>query len=39
MTILQLPEILAREKGVKIIVCIDEFQQLANLGAGGILRG
>ena len=31
MTILQLPEILAREKGVKIIVCIDEFQQLANL--------
>lgn len=31
MTILQLPEILAKEKGIKIIVCIDEFQQLANL--------
>lgn len=31
MTILQLPEVLGREKGLKIIVCIDEFQQLANL--------
>ena len=31
MTILQLPELLAKEKGVRIIVCIDEFQQLANL--------
>ena len=31
MTILQLPEMLAREKNIKIIVCIDEFQQLANL--------
>ena len=31
MTILQLPEMLAKEKGIKIIVCIDEFQQLANL--------
>ncbi len=31
MTILQLPEMIAREKGIKIIVCIDEFQQLANL--------
>lgn len=31
MTILQLPEVLAREKGIRIIVCIDEFQQLANL--------
>lgn len=27
MTILQLPEMLAKEKGIKIIVCIDEFQQ------------
>ena len=31
MTILQLPELLAKEKGFRIIVCIDEFQQLANL--------
>lgn len=31
MTILQLPEMLAKEKGIKIIICIDEFQQLANL--------
>lgn len=31
MTILQLPELLAKEKGIKIIVCVDEFQQLANL--------
>lgn len=31
MTILQLPEMLAKEKDIKIIVCIDEFQQLANL--------
>ena len=31
MAILQLPEMLAKEKGIKIIVCIDEFQQLANL--------
>ena len=30
-TILQLPEMLAKEKGIKIIVCIDEFQQLATL--------
>lgn len=29
--ILQLPESLGRERGLKIIVCIDEFQQLANL--------
>lgn len=31
MTILQLPEMLAKEKGIRIVVCIDEFQQLANL--------
>lgn len=31
MAILQLPEVLGRDKGLKIIVCIDEFQQLANL--------
>ena len=31
MDILQLPEVIAKEKGVHIIVCIDEFQQLANL--------
>lgn len=26
--ILQLPEVIAREKGVRIVVCIDEFQQI-----------
>ena len=31
LTILQLPQLLAEEKGVRIIVCIDEFQQLATL--------
>jgi len=31
LSILQLPQILAKEKGVRIIVCIDEFQQLATL--------
>ncbi len=31
MTILQLPEMMAKENGIKIVVCIDEFQQLANL--------
>lgn len=31
LTILQLPEALGRERGLKIMVCIDEFQQLANL--------
>lgn len=31
MTILQLPERLAAERGIKIIVCIDEFQQMAFL--------
>lgn len=29
--ILQLPERIAEEKGIKVIVCIDEFQQLANI--------
>ncbi len=31
LTILQLPQLLAEEKGIRIIVCIDEFQQLATL--------
>ena len=31
MSILQLPELLAKEKGIKIIICINEFQQLASL--------
>jgi len=31
MDILRLPETLAQTKKIKIIVCIDEFQQLANL--------
>lgn len=26
--VLQLPEIIAREKGIRIVVCIDEFQQI-----------
>jgi len=30
-SILQLPEKIAQEKKIKIIVCIDEFQQLANI--------
>ncbi len=30
-TILQLPEVIAKTKGIKVVVCIDEFQQLANL--------
>lgn len=29
--ILQLPEKIAEAKGIKIIICIDEFQQLANI--------
>jgi len=29
--ILQLPEKIAKEKNLKIIICIDEFQQLANI--------
>jgi AAA+ ATPase superfamily predicted ATPase len=29
--ILQLPEKIAVEKGIRVIVCIDEFQQLANI--------
>ena len=31
LTILHLPEMLAKDRGIKIIVCIDEFQQLANI--------
>jgi hypothetical protein len=31
MDILRLPETLAAAKGIRIVVCIDEFQQLANL--------
>ncbi len=31
MTIPATSQMLAKEKGIKIIVCIDEFQQLANL--------
>jgi len=31
MEILQLPEKIATERGLRVIVCIDEFQQLANL--------
>ncbi|SFG62244.1 ATP-binding protein [Prevotella sp. KH2C16] len=31
LSILQLPQTLAKQKGIAIIVCIDEFQQLANL--------
>lgn len=31
MDILRLPETLAVAKKIKIIVCIDEYQQLANL--------
>lgn len=31
MEILNLPEKIARDKGIRIVVCIDEFQQLVNL--------
>lgn len=30
-SILNLPEKMAEDKGVKVIICIDEFQQLANI--------
>ncbi len=39
MDILQLPEVIAKEKGVHIIVCIDEFQQLANLPEYKVMEG
>ena len=28
--ILQLPETIAKQKGIKIVICIDEFQQIAD---------
>lgn len=28
--VLQLPEMIAREKGIKVVVCIDEFQQIGD---------
>lgn len=37
--ILDLPERMAREKGVRVIVCIDEFQQLAKLPCWKRLEG
>lgn len=37
--ILNLPEKIAREKGLEIVVCIDEFQQLANLTCWKRLEG
>ncbi len=39
MDILQLPEVIAKEKGVHIIVCIDEFQQLASLPEYKVMEG
>lgn len=37
--ILELPEKIAIDKGIRIIVCIDEFQQLANLAGYAELEG
>lgn len=37
--ILNLPERMAREKGLRVIVCIDEFQQLAKLPGWKRLEG
>lgn len=39
MTILQLPEMIARDRGLRIIVCIDEFQQLATLPEYADMQG
>ena len=39
MEILQLPEKIAREKNIRIIVCIDEFQQLVHLPEYESLEG
>mgnify|MGYP002620103171 CR=1 FL=1 len=39
MQILDLPEKIARDKGLKIIVCIDEFQQLAHLPGYADMEG
>ena len=37
--ILDLPERIARDKGIRIIVCIDEFQQLAEIDGYAELEG
>ncbi|MCF0172932.1 MAG: ATP-binding protein, partial [Bacteroidales bacterium] len=37
--ILNLPEKIARDKGIRIIVCIDEFQQLAEMDGYAELEG
>lgn len=39
MQILDLPEKIAAEKGIRIIVCIDEFQQLAEMDGYAVLEG
>ena len=39
MQILDLPEKIAQDKGIRIIVCIDEFQQLAHLPAYSAMEG
>ena len=39
LELLDLPERIAKDKGVRIIVCIDEFQQLAHLSGYSDLEG
>lgn len=39
LELLNLPERIARDKGIRMIVCIDEFQQLANLNGYAELEG
>ena len=39
LEILDLPEKIAKDKGLKVIVCIDEFQQLAKLDGYSELEG
>ncbi|MDR0829917.1 MAG: ATP-binding protein [Prevotellaceae bacterium] len=38
LEILNLPEKIAKEKNIKIIVCIDEFQNLARIGSYDVLE-
>lgn len=37
--LLNLPERIAQDKGIRIVICIDEFQQLANLNGYSELEG
>ena len=39
LNVLELPERIAKKKNIKLIVCIDEFQSLANLSESDTLQG